>query len=174
VTTSKTIETRTGELIVLMGDLQKRHEELLAVIQQKLAAMRRADTEGLNSCLARETFLADQIRQREGLRQQLMQLINKELDVPAEAAQRLSLRELAERFNEPRKGQLLGLAAGLRKVLISIDSANKVAALVTGEMLKHFRQLYAAMAQAGQSSGTYSAGGRLTAGKPVQVFDAVG
>ncbi|MBN1341935.1 MAG: flagellar protein FlgN [Phycisphaerae bacterium] len=174
MTTNRALESRSGELVTLMGDLKKLHEELLAVVQQKLAAMKRADTEALNSCLAREQFLADRIRQREGLRQQLVQIIARELGLDAERVRELSLKDLAGHFNEPRRGQLLALAASVRGVLEAIDSANRVAALVTGEMLKHFRQVYSAMAQAGGSSGRYSAGGQLMTDRPMQVFEAVG
>lgn len=169
-----TLESRCRELIGLLGELRELHEELLAVIQQKLAAMKRADTDGVGSCVARETFLSNRIREREGFRQQLGQLIARELGVGPEAARKLSVTQIAEHVPEPRRGQLLALSAGTREVLRSIDEANKVAALVTGEMLKHFRQVYSAMARTGASTGTYSAGGRRTPDRPVQVFDAVG
>jgi len=174
VTARGAIESRVGDLVVLLGDLKEVHEELLAVIQQKLAAMRRADTEALNSCLAREQFLTDRIRQREGLRQQLVQLIGRELGLSSEQVQGLSLRELAERVDEPRRGQLLALSACIRETLGAIDAANRVAALVTGEMLKHYRQVYSAMARSGPSMGTYSSRGQLAADRPAQVFEAVG
>ena len=115
-----------------------------------------------------------QLAQGEGLRQQLVQLIGRELGLSTEQVQDLSLRALAERFDEPRQGQLLTLSASIRERLSAIDAANKVAALVTGEMLKHYRQVYSAMARSGPSMGTYSAGGQLAADRPVQVFDAVG
>jgi len=168
------IESRSRDLVALMCDLKKLHEELLSVIQQKLGAMRRADTDALNSCLAREQFLSDRIRQQEGLRQQLVQLIGQEIGISAEAAQHLSLRELAEELGEPRRAQLLGLAGSVREVLAAIDRSNKVATLVTEEMLKHFRRVYAAMARAGDSAGTYSPGGELTTDRPARVFEAVG
>ncbi len=168
------VESRSRDLVALMCDLKELHEELLSVIGQKLAAMRRADTDALNSCLARERFLSDRIRQQEGLRQQLVRLMGQEIGLPAEAAQQLSLRDLAEELGEPRRAQLLGLAASVREVLAAIDRSNKVATLVTEEMLKHFRRVYAAMARAGHSAGTYSSGGELTTDRPARVFEAVG
>lgn len=170
----RVVESRSGELIVLLGELKALHEELLEVIQQKLAAIRRADTDGLNSCLARERFLSDRILQRDGLRQQLVQLIGKALEIDPDRVRHMSLSELAEELSEPVRGQLLGLSADMRQTLLAIDSANKVAALVTDEMLKHFRQVYAVMAQSEESAGTYTARGRRTDDRPVQVFEAVG
>jgi len=174
VTADRVIESRTGELLIVMGELKQLHEELLTVLQQKLAAMRRADTEGLNSCTARQRFLVDRIRQKEGLRRQVVQLIGKAMGMPAERAADWPLRELAERLPEPRRGQLLAQAAVVREILLAIDKTNTVAALVTGEMLKHFQQVCAAMARTGQSTGTYSSAGRLNSEPPVGVFEAVG
>jgi hypothetical protein len=174
VTSRRIIESRSGELAFLLSDLKKLHEELLAVIQHKLAAMRRADADAINSCLAREQFLVGRIRQQEGLRQQLVQLIGKELGLTPEQAVRLPLKALAERLDEPRRGQLLAQAAGLRETMLGIDRSSKVAAMVTGEMLKHFRQVCLAMARAVQSTGTYSPTGRLNSEAPAGVFEAVG
>jgi hypothetical protein len=174
VTSRRIIESRSSELVFLLGEFRKLHEELLAVIQHKLAAMRRADVEAVNSCLAREQFLANRIRQQEGLRQQLVQLIGKELGLAAEQTVRLSLKGLAERLEEPCRGRLLAQAAALRETMMTIDRANKVAAMVTGEMLKHFRQVCMAMARVGQSTGTYSPAGRLNSEAPARVFEAVG
>ncbi len=174
MTQRRVIQSRSKDLVVLLGDLKRLHEEMLGVIRQKLAAMRQADTDALNSCLARERFLADRISQQEGLRQQLVQIIGKALGLELEARRTLTLSVLAEGLPEPERTQLLGLAAALRECLGQIESANKVAALVTGEMLKHFRQVYSAMARAGQTTGTYSSGGQLTTDRPTQVFDAVG
>jgi hypothetical protein len=157
-----------------LGDLKKLHDELLAVIQHKLGAMRNADMETINSCLAREQFLVNRIRQQEGLRQQLVQLIGKELGVAAPPSGAISLPRLVERLDEPRRGQLLSLAAGLRGAMQAIDGCNKVAALVTSEMLKHFRQVCMAIAQAGHSAGTYSQAGRMNSEASVGVFEAVG
>jgi len=171
---NRVVESRTGELMVLVGELRALHEELLAVIRQKLTAIRHADIEGLGSCQAREQFLSDRIRQREGLRQQLVQLIGKELGMTAEQTVRLPLSSLAERLTEPRRSQLLALAASTRQVVLAVDHNNKVSALVMGEMLKHFRQVCLAMARTGMSTGTYSSGGRMAPDLPARVFEAVG
>lgn len=170
----KALQSRCGELVVLLGDLKELHEQLLGVIQQKLAAMRRADTDGINSCVAREKFLSERIRQREGLRQQLVQLIARALDVPSESAQEMSVAQVAEHLPEPRRGQLLTLSTATREILETLNEANRVAALVTSEMLKHFREVYSAIARTGGSVGTYSAGGERMQGRSVQVFEAVG
>ncbi len=170
----RVIESRSAELVVLMGELKRLHDDLLSVIQQKLNAIRRADTEGISSCLARERFLVDRIRQQEGLRQQLVQIISKEMGSGATQPGAMSLSDLALQLAEPRRGQLLALRAGLRETLLEIDRRNKVAVLVTAEMLKHFRQVCAAMAKVGRSGGTYSPAGQLDSGQLPSVFEAVG
>lgn len=168
------VVARSGNLVTLMGDLKKLHDEMLSVIQQKLNAMRRADTDALNSCVARERFLAERVQKQEGLRRQLVQILWKELGLPSEQSSGLGLRDLAERLPEPRRGQLLVLGEELRELIGKIDNANKVVALVTGEMLKHFRHVHSAMARSGPSTGRYAANGQIAVERPTQVFDAVG
>ncbi len=168
------LEARSGDLVNLMGDLKTLHSDMLSVLQQKLAGMRRADTEAINSCTARERFLAERVQEREGLRRQLVQILGKELGLSPEQSAGLGVRDLAERLPEPRRGQLLVLGEALRELIGKIDNANKVVALVTGEMLKHFRHVYAAMARSGPSTGRYASNGQIAVERPTQVFDAVG
>ncbi len=174
MTAEKVIESRSGELVTLLGELKGLHEELLRFIEQKLEAMRRADTEKLNACLSREQFLAQRIAEREGLRQQLVQLIGRAMDLTQDQTERLTVKDIADRVAEPRRGQLLGLAAGIRQTLQAIHARNQVAALVTDEMLKHFRQVYTVMAKSGPSTGRYSPAGTPATDRPRQVFEAVG
>ncbi len=170
-------EKRADELIVVLGELKSLHEELLLVIRRKLEAMRRADGEQMQSCAARERFLAERIRQREGLRRQLAEAVTESLEMGAsdrKAAKMVKVGELAERMDEPRRSRMIVLASAIRQAIEQVDQANRVAALVGQEMAKHFQKVREAVISASGDGGVYCRTGRCVRMGGSHVLDAVG
>jgi len=161
-------------LIRVLTELKRLHEELALVVQNKLDAMRRADTQAIGSAVAREEFLIGRIRDQESLRRRLLDGIARDPDRSTASAQPLTAAELAARLHEPYRSRLLGLAAGLRACVRQTEEANRVAAIISAEMIRHFRQIYQVMAAAGSSPGVYARNGRPQAGGGASVFEAVG
>ncbi len=166
-------QRRSGELVQLLSELHALYTELYEVVTRKLQAIRRNDTTGMQSCQAREQFLTDRLTERNGLRQQLVQLIAQAMDLPAEPLPTLS--RLADAVGEPTAGALRVWAVRLRELVLQLEQAQQVATLVSQEMLRHFTHLREAMRQAAsQDAGTYNAAGRRTDQAVDGVLDAVG
>jgi len=169
-----TNEQRMAQVATVLGELKRLHGELGFVVQQKLDAMRKADTDAIHAATAREEFLAQRIREQEGLRRQILQLIGEANGMPAARARAMTIRELAELAAEPLRSRLLAAGAALRETVVETAERNRVAAIVSQEMLKHFRQVYQVMARTNGVQGGYSWTGRAETRPGMAVFEAVG
>lgn len=160
------------DLVRLLSDLSGMHAELIMHMRGKLEAVRRADSDTIQSITARELLLAGRIKERDGLRRQMVRLIEAKLELPVTGTTRLT--ELAEHLAEPRRSQLLVVAAGLRERLEELQRLQATNRLVTEGMLKHLEAVLAVMTAAGQSSEVYSPTGRRELARSANVFEAVG
>lgn len=167
------MEQRLEQLVKVLSDLRHLYEELSLVVKKKLAAMREADIDGIRSACAREEFLVQRIGERDGLRRQICDLVGQELTLGDRQGRSLTLREMSSLVAEPWRSRLLGLAGALRARLEETAETNRVAAMVSHEMVKHFRHLYEVMAQANQTVLFYSRTGQAESKGSRPVFDAV-
>lgn len=163
------------DLVRLLGDLTSLHSELAMHMRNKLEAIKQADANRIQSITAREMLLAERSAEREGLRRQITARILKSLGRAEKdnAAEQVTLTELAELFPEPRRSQLLVAAAGLREKLKEIDRMRTTVSLITQEMLKHLAEVLKVMS-AGVGSDVYSRSGRRQNAGVAAVFEAVG
>ncbi len=162
------------ELARLLNDLSHLHDDLAGLMRTKLDAIRRADSDAIQSITSQEMVLTNRLSEREGLRRDLVRNILRELGEGPRTGRSIRMTELAERFAEPRRSQILVAATGLRARLEEIDRIRATTAMITEVMLKHMDQVFAVMTSGGATTGVYSrAGGRETSGRP-NVFEAVG
>lgn len=165
-------EAVVRQLAECLAEMRGLYEELLAVLQRKLEAMRRADTELLNSCAARERFLLQRISEAESSRKVLVTDLQVRAGVAAKRP--ISITQLAERIGEPGRSKLLVLADGLRRLVEQTNQVNQVAALAGKELLAHFKHVYDVMRTAERDTGTYDVRGARAAGSAQRILDAVG
>lgn len=171
---SVNVERRTGELQTLLSELSDSYAHLERVLERQLEAMRRAEPAAMHALSDEAGRIASRIRERDGLRVQLMGVLGTGLGLEAEAARRMSLRELAERLGEPQRGALLVLAERLRVQALRVDRLNRIIALVSGEMLRHMRRVYEALSEGAEKPVTYSARGHSRPAAVSRVFEMVG
>lgn len=165
-------EQLVNQLAESLAGLRRLYEELVAVLGRKLDAMKRADSDALGSCGARERFLAGQIAEVEVGRKQLLGQLQGQLGFDARRG--VTISQVAERLDEPARSQLLVLAEGLRHLVTEADRLNQVGALVTKELLVHFRRVYEAMRMPQAGDGLYGPHGGREAVGAERLIDAVG
>ena len=73
--TYQIVLSRADTLIRLMNDLISIHSEMITHMHRKLDAIKRADSDQMQSITAREMLLADRVAEREGLRKQVTKQI---------------------------------------------------------------------------------------------------
>jgi hypothetical protein len=161
-----------GQLADSLSQLRQLYEELMLVLRRKLESMKRADSEGLNSCSARERFLAQRIAEAESHRKQVLSRLQNELGF--QAGRGVTVAELAGRLQEPARSKLLIMAQGLHQLISEADRMNQVAALVAKELLTHFRRVYEAMRVTQGAGALYGPGGARELEGTERLIDAVG
>jgi hypothetical protein len=162
------------ELTVLLTDMSRLHQDLLSAANRKLEAIRSADTEVMQQASRREEELARSIKDREGLRQALMERLGGPLGLSAGRARRLTIGELAERVAEPVRSRLTVLGGEIRKLASEIARVNRINALVSHEMLKHFRTVYDSIARGSAPREFYGRTGRPRTAAPTALIDTTG
>jgi hypothetical protein len=167
-------QARLQTLVRLLTDLAEAHEELLAAIERKIAALRAADFVAVRKALEEEERHLARIQEREGLRRQLTENIARGYGIGAAAAGRLSARQLAARIGGQVGSALVAAADRLKAVLNRLARRNHVARLITTSVLRHVEQIFAAMTAGPFSQPGYSRGGSACYRPSQNLFDLVG
>ncbi len=168
----------TIQLDLLIGamsqlvDLQKVLEE---AVREKLAAMRRCDSDGMMAAAAREGELTLKIRTLDDKRRDISTSLADALNIPIPAdISNLTLRVLASHLDEEGHSRVMKIGQALRERMLRVAEANRVVEIVCREMMAHFRTIFTAFTRDGETSRNYSRGGQVEPGVATQVLDAVG
>jgi hypothetical protein len=162
------------ELIRMLNEMSRQHEELAVLMRSKLEAIRRADSDAIQSITTQEVMLVNRVAEREGLRRDLVRNALRDLGQDPQKYRSVRITELAEYYAEPRRSQILVAATGLRVKLEDIDRIRVTTTEITEEMLRHMDEIIAVMTSGGPTTGVYSrAGSRELSGR-ASVFEAVG
>ncbi len=172
--TRTTGSTRLGDLVKLLNQIQTLYEELLALIGKKIQAMKRADLEAMRTSQASEQELTRRLHEREGLRRQLMDAIGLELGLPAPAGRTLKVSQLAARIGEAERVPLSATVDRLRSTIAKVAQANRVAGVISREIVNHLRWVFAAVQPRGETPAGYSGAGVPVCGPRPRLFEAVG
>ncbi len=165
-------DRRVPTLVRLLGDLAGAHEDLLAAIDAKIAAMRTADAEQIRAACLQESAIAERINEREGLRRQLVENIMRGYGLSPTAARRLSAAQIAARLGGRSGEDILTAAGRLKELTGAVTRRNHVAQLIAQNVLRHVKHVFTAMTGAETSPG-YTHAGESVACRPA-IFDAVG
>jgi hypothetical protein len=166
--------SRVSELVRLLSQLQEMHTELLALIDSKISAMKAADLDAMRECNDKEQVLAAQLNERQGLRYQLMEEVGKQIGVAPEVARTMTVAQLSTRVPASQRKRLLDAGAGLRQAIAQVAQANRVAGVVSRDIVNHLRWVFAAVRPKGDDAVDYGHGGVLVARSATCLFDAVG
>lgn len=162
------------ELVRLLTDMARLHDELAALMRGKLDAIRRADSDAIQAITSRELLLANRVAEREGLRRDLVRNLLRDLGLNPRQYPSVRMTELAEHFAEPQRSQILGAAAGLRSRIEEMDRMRMSTRMITEQMLAHMGEILAVMTSGGVATGVYSRGGDREISGRANVFEAVG
>ncbi|MFH1416788.1 MAG: flagellar export chaperone FlgN [Planctomycetota bacterium] len=164
-----------GELAELIKQLINIQIALRAVVQAKLDAMRRSDTDAMLKAARREGNMAAEVSALDEKRGDIVSRLCAALGMPAVHNERtVPLRALTEVLDPESARPLANLANRLREEMLKLAEANRVVELVSREMLAHFKTLFSAMVQDEDEAPTYSAAGQVGPVVGARVLDAIG
>ncbi|MHC5003464.1 MAG: flagellar export chaperone FlgN [Planctomycetota bacterium] len=148
----------------LSGQLED-YRELLDCLQRKRAAIRNADVGTLEQTSVREQRVVQRCAEREPRRRELLRSLAAAL---APDRSELTVRELAERVDEPHQTRLLGLSAQLREVAAEARAESSVVRVAAEALGRHLGGVMQTMQSALGRAQVYGQRGRLAGGAQVQ------
>lgn len=162
------------DLVRLLEDLRESHEGLLSLIERKTSAMKRADLATMRSLGVAEQAVAARIRERSGLRRQLMESIGAHIGASRRNARVMTAAQLAARLPEGEGRPVINAAHRLRETMARVGKANRMARLISGRILVHLKAVFEAVTTPDETADSYSdAGGRVVRTNAV-LFEMVG
>ncbi len=169
------IETkRLRDLVRLYDGLRFLHEELFNVIETKIASMRLADVAAIQSAAEAEQAVVARMREREGLRLQMMEAIGRDLGLTAKESRSMTVSQLSARLAKP-EGKLLAAAASkLQIALARTKQANRLASSIARDVVEHMKSVFASVRPREAAFVGYTGRGRNVAGAESSLFEAVG
>ncbi len=169
-----TSATRVRDLVRLLDQMASLYGQMFTFIDEKLAAMRRADEVAMTAANAKEHLLADRLAEREGLRKQLMDAVGDEIGLASRLGRQLTVTQLANRLSGSEKVAVLASADRLRKEVSRVSQANRVAGVVAREVVNHLRWVFAAVRPGDEKPSGYSKTGVVMSQSGGPMFDALG
>lgn len=166
--------TRFDDLLKLLDKLESLHEQLHQRIRAKLEAMRKNDVKAMRDATEEEERLAQQIREREGFRRQLVEAIGREAGWPAPATRDLPASQLLSRLAEPQRSAFEASLQKLRKRVARVAEANRLVGAVARGTLEHLSWVFAAVRGGHDRPVGYSHRGASVATSQLKILDAVG
>ena len=146
-------------LYELLSRQRNAHEELRTVLLDQQRALRRFDTDGLDTLRQRCDLLGERIAELEQARRRL-------------TGPDVRLTALAEQLPEPDRSRLVATSIGLRKLAEEIGSINRINNAAVQNMLNHFHTVYQMLAGASRPAG-YGASGQTEGSTGSFLVDAV-
>lgn len=165
---------RLRELLMLLAQLTKTYDELHEAIRGKLSAMRAADLQRMREYAATEARLAGRIQEREGLRRQIMEAVGGEIGLPKGRGREVTVTALSAHLADPDRSQLLRVADALRRKVIAVSHANRVAGSATRETLAHLGHVFASVRPAQSRPDSYTHLGNRPHRADAGLFETVG
>ncbi len=172
----ETLTTKcTNELISLLEELIGFQDVLHGTIREKLAAMRRCDSAAIMAAAHREGEIVSSISTLDERRHQIVGELCAALGMNRPVnTKNVTLRSLAGRLGANSGPRLQKIADLLREKMLSVAEANRVAELVTQEMMTHFKILFMAFVGGDNTAPTYSNVGAVRMSTGPKMLDAVG
>ncbi len=165
---------QVSTLVGLLGEITEAYTVLVQLIEEKIEAMRRAETESIKQAVERERKLVFEIEQREGMRRQLTESIARSYGIGAAAARRLSAAQLAARIGGADADRIIAASGKLKKVTAQVARSNHMAQMVSQNVLRHLKHVFAAMTVTAEKETGYSRRGLNVGHANHGIFDAVG
>jgi len=160
------------ELLNHLAGLHNALQQLVALSDEKLAALRTADTHALRQCAFREEELLKQVLRQDDERAAILARVAQHL--PGCSAHPTRLTELLACLPEPLASPLRARSEGLREIASELARKNRLVARVAQNLQAHIRGIFADVAKAVQESVVYRADGQHEVRSTRCCVDAVG
>jgi len=160
------------QLIDAMQQELQFQQDLAALLDHKLDAMRHYDISRMEALGISEQRLVDRLRSHEQQRTEAIRRATRQY-FPARFRQVATCREIAQVIAEPSRSKLLTLAAMLKDVAQNVQRLHRVQTLASRKIMAHFNQIFRIIAQSGRDVGLYGRGGKKALLEQNRLVDAL-
>lgn len=165
-TSAQTRDSLAGELCAILDAMLNEHRAMLAVVERRRAALRKAKIGELNQCVGEESAIAQRIATLDQRREVVIAAILPALGgVPAGAARgwRPNAEWLAPRIGGKQGERLLSTATTLRQVIAELREANASTRYAAETVARHIQGIVRSVEQRLSGSGAYTPRGVVSA-----------
>lgn len=153
------MERELNQLEQVLREQLAAHEHMSALLDQKLAALRRADHAQVARLAQEENAQVQRLAELE--KQRLNLVAGLTLAVEPGAPEPMRMAQLAERLQEPVRGKLLVLRAELRKRMEEVQKRAAVARRAAETLVLHMQGLMQSITGALAGVSTYGRAGTV-------------
>lgn len=152
------MDNTLAQLLEQMESLLKAHEGLLGLVRRKQQAIRLGQPDLVSETCTLENEHVQRIAELEKQRQRMVGELTQQL--APNATEPLRLRQIADEFPEPTRGQLLVLHQRLRQTMQTIQRENAVSRRAADGLLRHMKGIVQQVTQAA-GGATYGRRGSI-------------
>lgn len=165
---------RLSELMLVFNGLAEHYRELAALAQRKVTLIGKADLASLSAVVTREEAVIPMLQRLEGLRRQLLEWIGRSYGMSPQASRRMSASQLLQRVEPSRRAELERVVQELRRAASDLSEANRIAGLVSAQVLTHLREIFTAISRLDEPHAVYAPSGRRLASASRTLFETTG
>lgn len=147
-----------------MESLVRQNERLLALVEERREAMMGRDVLAIERLLAEEQKLGMAIYEEERRRRQAVVNMGPSLGRSTPEMLRMSLAEVAEFVEEPRRTRLLELKQRLGRVTEQVQRTNLTLQQLSQRLLPCFEELLGVLVGGQMGGPSYTSGGKASRG----------
>ncbi|MEK6675377.1 MAG: hypothetical protein AABZ47_06945 [Planctomycetota bacterium] len=162
-----------AELATLLVDLSRALEPLAENLQRRIDAARAVDMEQMQSLHDESTGLVKRLRERDGLRRQIMDRMVAELGASGRPGRMWSLTELVSRLSPKDAAKLSASAAILRGVMDRVVKLSRQVGSISDAIVRHLTWVFSAV-RLQPEFGSYSVGGVAVGASDSRIVDTLG
>lgn len=152
------IQSECEAFLAALSGIRDALKRLRSIADEKLGAMRAADTQKLAELPAQEAAVLRELSEHEAARGAALARLAQSLPTEIDSAVKLS--DLATSMPEPFSSQILAKTAGLRAAARELEGSNRLVAAVAQALHRHLRGVLAEVASANQQTVVYGSTGR--------------
>jgi|CXWL01.1.fsa_nt_gi hypothetical protein len=171
--TPKSGQQHLRELVRSFDALRGMHEQLFAVLEGKIEAMRTANVPALQNASQDEYALLQSLREKENRRASLMQALARECGMSAKAARTATVSQITPLMPDIERELLLNAASRLQWIVARTAQANRIAATIARQVTHHMKFVFSAIRPARTAPVGYTLRGESFVANPA-IMDVVG
>jgi hypothetical protein len=161
MTTSNRPTRTLDELEKLLAAQHEVYRALLHAVERKREAIRTAAVETVIEISGKEEVIVGRLEAMDGQRRQLLARVSAEMG--ERTGESLTVRQIAERLDEPTRTRLLALAAQLRETILALRRESSVVRTGAEALGRHMGGIIQSMQTAISKAAVYGRRGRIAA-----------